>query len=45
MTRKEHLDWCKERALKYVDDGNLQQAYTSMTSDLSKHPEQLFNWI
>ena len=39
MTRQEHLDWCKERALEYVDMGDLQNAYASMASDLSKHPE------
>ena len=39
MTRQEHLDWCKERALEYVDMNDLQQAYASMMSDLGKHPE------
>ena len=39
MTRSEHLDWCKERALEYVDAGDLGQAYASMVSDLGKHPE------
>ena len=43
MTRKEHLDWCKERALAYVDRGDTQQAFASMTSDLSKHPETAGN--
>ena len=38
-TRKEHLDWCKKRALKYVDSGDLDQALSSMISDLGKHPE------
>ena len=38
-TRKEHLDWCKRRALEYVDNGDVQQAFTSMASDLRKHPE------
>lgn len=38
-TRKEHLEWCKKRALQYVDQGDLQQAFTSMASDLRKHPE------
>jgi len=39
MTRKEHLEWCKQRALEYVDMGDLNQAYASMMSDLGKHPE------
>lgn len=39
MTRQEHLDWCKARALQYVDRGDLQNAYASMSSDLNKHPE------
>jgi hypothetical protein len=38
-TRNEHLVWCKERALDYVDKGDLQQAFLSMTSDLGKHSE------
>lgn len=39
MTRDEHLAWCKQRALAYVDRGELVQALNSMLSDLSKHPE------
>jgi hypothetical protein len=39
MTRDEHLAWSKTRALKYLDDGDLLEAFTSMGSDLSKHPE------
>jgi hypothetical protein len=39
MTRAKHLQWCKERANEYVDAGDLPQAYASMVSDLSKHPE------
>jgi len=38
-TRAEHIEWCKQRALEYVDAGDLPQAFTSMTSDLGKHPE------
>ena len=37
--RSEHLDWCKRRALEYLDQGDVQQAFSSMTSDLRKHPE------
>jgi hypothetical protein len=39
MTRGEHLDWCKQRALAYIDAGDTPKAFTSMASDLSKHPE------
>lgn len=38
-TRKEHLDWCKQRALAFVDQGDLRQAFDSFTSDICKHPE------
>lgn len=39
MTRQEHLEWCKKRALEYIDRGDTQQAVASMMSDLRKHPE------
>ncbi len=39
MTRQEHLEWCKERALAYLDTGDLLNAITSMMSDLQKHDE------
>lgn len=39
MTRSEHLQWCKDRAMKYVETGDYYQAVTSMLSDLRKHPE------
>ena len=39
MTRTEHVEWCKKRALKYVDNGDLENAYVSMCSDLGKHEE------
>jgi hypothetical protein len=39
MTRAEHLSWCKQRAIEYVDNGDLPQAFASMSSDLRKHPE------
>ena len=38
-TRAEHLAWCKQRALEYVNAGDLPQAMASMGSDLGKHPE------
>ena len=39
MNRQEHLEWCKKRALEYVDMGDVSQAYASMISDLRKHSE------
>jgi hypothetical protein len=40
MTRHEHLAWCKNRALLYLDrENNPLEAMTSMMSDLSNHPE------
>ena len=38
-TRQEHLDWCKKRALEYVDAGDTQQAFASFASDVRKHPK------
>lgn len=37
-TRAEHLQWCKDRALEYVELGELETAIASMISDLKKHP-------
>jgi Tfp pilus assembly protein PilF len=39
MTRQEHLDWCKKRALEYLDQGDIANAVTSMMSDMDKHEE------
>ncbi len=39
MERSEHLKWCKDRANEYVDNGDLENAFTSFQSDMSKHPE------
>lgn len=38
-TGEEHLEWCKKRALEYLDAGELADAFTSMLSDMDKHPE------
>lgn len=38
-TREEHLAWAKQRALEYLDAGDLANAVASMGSDLDKHPE------
>lgn len=39
VSRQEHLDWCKQRALEYVEANSPVQAFASMASDLRKHPE------
>lgn len=39
MSREEHLEWAKRRALEYLARGDLADAVASMGSDLSKHPE------
>lgn len=39
MTRKEHLQWCKDRAIAYIDNAQLAEGMASFTSDMSKHPE------
>jgi hypothetical protein len=38
-TRTEHLAWCKERALEYVELGELNHALVSFVSDLRKHDD------
>ena len=39
MTRTEHMNWAKARAIEYVDAGKVSEAFASMASDLSKHTE------
>lgn len=40
MTRREHLDWCKQRAIDEMDfSKDPKQGLISMASDLRKHPE------
>lgn len=39
MTRSEHLQWAKERALEYLELGDLQNAFASFVSDMRKHDE------
>jgi len=39
MTRDEHMEWCKQRALEYIDRGDVSSALGSMMSDLGKHEE------
>lgn len=38
-SREEHLQWCKDRALIYCEQGDMKNALTSLLSDLSKHLE------
>lgn len=39
LTRAQHIEWCKQRALELVETGDLEEAFKSMLSDLTKHPE------
>jgi hypothetical protein len=39
MTRAEHLQWAKDRALEYADQGDIANAMASLGSDLRKHPD------
>jgi len=39
MTRDEHIAWCKQRALEYLDIGDTHNAVASMLSNLTKHDE------
>jgi CRISPR-associated protein Cas8b1/Cst1 subtype I-B len=38
-SKQEHLDKCKEIAMKYLKKGEVENAVISMLSDLKKHPE------
>ena len=39
MDRTQHLQWCKDRAMEYVDMGDMKQAHASFLSDMGKHEE------
>lgn len=39
MTRTEHMDWAKERAIAIARSGDIKGAWASMVSDLGKHDE------
>ncbi len=39
MSRAEHLQWCKNRAIEYVKQNDLKMAFASFQSDMTKHPE------
>lgn len=38
-SRKEHLEFCKQRAFEYIEKGDLTQAWGSFMSDMAKHEE------
>lgn len=39
VERSEHLQWCKDRAMEYINDNNVTDGIASFISDMSKHPE------
>ncbi len=39
MNRSEHLQWCKDRAMEYVQQNDITTAVASFLSDMGKHPE------
>ena len=34
--RKEHIEWCKKRALERVEKGELAEAVVALSNDMSK---------
>ena len=43
ITRSEHMNWCKERALVELEHSGPASAIASMKSDFSKHPSTANN--
>ena len=39
MDREKHLQWCKDKTLKYLETNDIQNAFASFNSDMSKHKE------
>jgi len=39
MDRQEHLKWCKDRAMEYVENNANKNAFASFQSDMGKHEE------
>lgn len=39
MDRSEHLQWCKNRAMQYINAGDVPGGLASFISDMSKHKE------
>jgi len=42
MTREEYLDWAKNRAIEYINQGEPHKGFISMLTDLNNH-EKLKN--
>lgn len=42
-TKTEHLQWCKERAIEIVEEGDISGGWTSFFSDMGKHHETAGN--
>ncbi len=38
-SREDHIAWCKQQALEYLDAGDITNAIASMIADLGKHPD------
>lgn len=38
-SRSEHVEFCKQRALEYIEQGDVMGAWDSMCSDLTAHAE------
>ena len=38
-SRRQHLAWCRGRALKYLDGGDVASAILTMNQDLTRHPQ------
>lgn len=39
MSATQHIKFCKERALEYLDQGNVAMAFTSFSSDMANDDE------
>jgi hypothetical protein len=39
MERAEYVQWCKDRALRYLTKGDITEAVTSMMSDMDKRDD------
>lgn len=39
MSRAQHLQWCKTRAILIINEGKKAEAVASFVSDMHKHPE------
>lgn len=39
MNKEEHLQWCKNRAIKHLDRNDIKNAFKSFTLDMMEHEE------